>query len=248
MEVIEKIKTFFSLYKKIIIVLLIIIVIIIYFFINKDRKQETVIYSEESISLKQAEASEQPIKEEYIYVDVKGEIKNAGVYKLKKDSRVIDALEQAVLLKTSNTRFINLSKKLTDEMVIIVYSNDEIKTYFKSKIETNLCDLLINDACIENKDGISSIINDEKENSSSYNLNPKEKEETPKENTENKIININTATKEELMTLNGIGESKAISIIEYRTTNGLFADIQSIMNVSGIGQSTFDKFKNQITV
>ncbi len=61
-------------------------------------------------------------------------------------------------------------------------------------------------------------------------------------------ININTGTKEQLMTLWGIGDVKSNAIIEYRTTKGPFKKIEDIMNISGIGQATFDKIKNNITV
>ncbi len=61
-------------------------------------------------------------------------------------------------------------------------------------------------------------------------------------------ININTATIEELMTLSGIGESKAKAIIEYRETNGLFSTIEDVKNVSGIGDGIFEKIKDYITV
>jgi competence protein ComEA len=62
------------------------------------------------------------------------------------------------------------------------------------------------------------------------------------------LININTATAEELDTLPGIGPTTAQKIIDYRNTNGPFATIESIMNVSGIGISTFDGMKDMITV
>jgi competence protein ComEA len=61
-------------------------------------------------------------------------------------------------------------------------------------------------------------------------------------------ININTATKEQLMTLPGIGEVKAQAIIDYRTKNGPFKSIHDIVNVSGIGEKTFEKIENLITV
>lgn len=61
-------------------------------------------------------------------------------------------------------------------------------------------------------------------------------------------LNINTATKEELMTLNGIGESKALSIISYRETNGTFKKIEDVMNITGIKNGVFDKIKDQIRV
>ena len=60
-------------------------------------------------------------------------------------------------------------------------------------------------------------------------------------------ININTASKEELMTLSGIGEVKAQAIIDYRTKNGPFKDTHEIVNVSGIGEKTFEKIKDSIT-
>lgn len=61
-------------------------------------------------------------------------------------------------------------------------------------------------------------------------------------------ININKASKEELMTLTGIGESKANSIIDYRQKNGNFKKIEEIMNISGIKDSVFSKISDDITV
>lgn len=62
------------------------------------------------------------------------------------------------------------------------------------------------------------------------------------------LVNINTATKDELMELPGIGEAKADSIIEYREKNGRFTSIEEIMNVSGIKENAFDKIKEFITI
>ena len=64
----------------------------------------------------------------------------------------------------------------------------------------------------------------------------------------NNLININKATLKELLTLTGIGESKAQSIIEYRNANGEFKDINELKNVSGIGEALFDKIKDKIIV
>ncbi len=61
-------------------------------------------------------------------------------------------------------------------------------------------------------------------------------------------ININTADKVALTTLNGIGDVKAQAIIDYRETNGPFGTIEDITHVSGIGTATFDKIKDHITV
>jgi competence protein ComEA len=62
------------------------------------------------------------------------------------------------------------------------------------------------------------------------------------------LININSAGKEELMTLPGIGEGKALEIIRYREENGDFKTVDELMNVSGIKEGTFRKLKDKITI
>lgn len=61
-------------------------------------------------------------------------------------------------------------------------------------------------------------------------------------------VNINKATVEELTSLNGIGETRAASIITYRESHGSFKSIEEIMQVDGIAQGTYDKIKDSITV
>jgi competence ComEA-like helix-hairpin-helix protein len=61
-------------------------------------------------------------------------------------------------------------------------------------------------------------------------------------------ININTATVEELSSLEGIGLNKANAIIAYRSENGPFAMIEDIKNVKGIGEKMFERIKDRITV
>ena len=62
------------------------------------------------------------------------------------------------------------------------------------------------------------------------------------------LVNINTAGADELKTLSGIGDSRAADIIAYREANGSFGSIEDLMNVSGIGESIFNKIKPYITV
>lgn len=67
-------------------------------------------------------------------------------------------------------------------------------------------------------------------------------------NESKQLININTAAKEELQNLTGIGPSKAEAIIAYREENGPFQKPEDLLEVSGIGEKTFEKIKNEITV
>lgn len=74
------------------------------------------------------------------------------------------------------------------------------------------------------------------------------KEQKPDDLMAETKININTATKEQLMSLQGIGEAKADSILAYRKEHGRFASIEELMNIAGIKQGVFNKMKDQITV
>ena len=67
-------------------------------------------------------------------------------------------------------------------------------------------------------------------------------------NSQNASININTATKEELMKLKGVGEAKAALIITYRESNGGFKETTDLMKIKGIKQKFFDKIKDNICV
>lgn len=142
-------------------------------------------------------------EEEYIYVDIKGEVINPNVYKVKKGLRVIDVINLAGgLTEESDTSNINLSKIVTDEMVIVIKSKNNEEVYIDSDVDIN---------------------------------------------NNNQLIDINTCTIDELLTLPGIGESKANNIIEYRKKNK-FNTINDIMNVSGISESLFNKIKEYIKV
>ena len=73
-------------------------------------------------------------------------------------------------------------------------------------------------------------------------------EGTPSPLAGEELVNINTASLEELDTLPGIGPTTAQKIIDYREANGAFARIEDIVNVSGIGSATFEDIKDLITV
>ena len=82
-----------------------------------------------------------------------------------------------------------------------------------------------------------------------------ESTETPQQNTGGTEqasgsgkVNLNTAGKEELMTLSGIGESRADAIIAYREANGPFGSVEEIMNIEGIKEKMFEKIRGSIEV
>ena len=61
-------------------------------------------------------------------------------------------------------------------------------------------------------------------------------------------MNLNIASREELMTLSGIGEAKAASIIAYREEHGGFRQIEELMEVEGIKEGVFNKVRDQIRI
>lgn len=192
-----------------------------------------------SDTLEKVEDSSNVSEEKYIWVDVKGEVKKPGVYKLKENSRVIDAINvSGGLTKKAYTKYINLSRILKDENVIIVNSTSEIK---KVSSGNNITEVKINNDS-KNSASIS-------ESELITNDNVKSEEDNTVNSLENnQKVNINTATKEELMKLSNIGESKAEKIIDYRTANGNFNSIEDIKKVSGIGDKLYDSIKENITV
>ena len=224
MKIIRKLK-----YPITIIIFIFIIVYIIYTKKNLEKNKYDDIEIVSTIDDLE-EKEEQVVITKY-NVDIKGAIKKPGVYQLDSNLTVNDAINEAGgLTNEADTSLINLAKKITDEMVIIVYTKEEVKnsnlvnTVIKVVEKECVCPNIENDGCLNNEitDNIT--------------------------NTENSgLININTATKEELQTISGIGESKANNIIKYRETNGNFQSIEEIKNVEGIGDSLYETIKIYIT-
>ncbi len=201
---------------------------------NNDNKSITT-KSNNKVLVSKKEESNKEEKKGTVFVDVKGAVNAPGVYEIEEEKRIIDAINLAGgLSDNANTVNINLSKKVADEMYIIVYTKNEIYNYNKKNGSTNnitcasnecVCPDANNDACI--------------------------KKSSSKSNNEVIVsgkVSINTATKEELMTLSGVGESKANAIISYRQDNGNFNTLEDIKNVSGIGDALYEKIKDNISL
>ena len=195
------------------------------FIIKKNLQDNSVVTIQEELEPVKEETSE----EETYTVDIKGAVQKPGVYKVPKSYVINDVINEAGgLNKNADTSLTNLSKKITNEMVIIIYTKEEVKksnvkdTVIKVVEKECVCPNIQNDGCINT--GITDTIT----------------------NQETTLVNINTATQEELMTIPGIGESKAKAIIEYRKQHN-FTTIEDIMNVSGIGNALYESIKIYIT-
>lgn len=217
-------------YKYLITIVLFLILIIFLIFIKIKLLKNTE-PQEEIIQNIVLEDNIEEEKIEQFNIDIKGAVKNPGVYFVDSNYNVNDVINVAGgLTKEADTSLINLAKKVTDQMVIVIYTKEEVKnsnlvnTVIKVIEKECVCPNIENDGCLNNE------INNTITNTDT-----------------NTLININTATLEELQTITGIGESKAKSIIKYRQENGDFQTIEDIKNVEGIGEKLYETIKIYIT-
>lgn len=200
-----------------VIAIVILVALVVSYVLSIDNKE----VSAENVEITKTEVANVSSK---VYVDIKGSVKKPGVYQVPADSIVWDIVNlSGGFTKNAYTKNINLSQKVKDEMVIYVFSKSEMSK-MNNTVKTDT-------ACTTNVINYDNCITTEK--------NATE--------TSTSLVNINTASKEELMNVSGIGASKADSIIAYRIKTP-FSKIEDIMNVSGIGESLFDKIKKYITV
>jgi len=157
-------------------------------------------------------------EEEMIVVHIVGQVKNPGIVKIKYGARIADVIKEA----GGSLETADLNKI---NLAYIV--EDGQKIYIPSKIETeNIIELNDNEYITE-ENGYNEFVNNV---------------------TNSTKVNINSATKEELETLPGVGESTAQKIINYREENGKFKSIEDIKNVSGIGEAKFNNIKQHISI
>ncbi len=184
---------------------------------------------------KTAGVTETAVSPRYAYVYVCGAVKKPGVYKLSFDDRVDDALNAAGgWTDKASEEYINLAEMVIDGEEIYFPTQDEVET---GKVNKNL-QLSKNRMADINEKNIG-------ENSNDGNRDG-EKSFSP--DSENSKVNINTATEDELMTLPGIGSSKAADIMAYRQEHGEFNSTDELMQISGIKEAVYSKIKSLITV
>lgn len=147
-----------------------------------------------------------------------GQVKNEGVYEVSSGSRIYQVIELAGgLKKGADTAALNQAAKVEDGQMIYVPKKGE---------SVNAGGSLAGAETSAAGAGISSA------SGSTASAGGK--------------VNINTAGKEELMTLNGIGEARAESIIHYREKNGSFSKPEDLKQVEGIGDGIFSKLEDAI--
>lgn len=155
-----------------------------------------------------------------IAVHVIGAVPRPGLYEFVEGARVQDAINAAGgLLATANVDSINLAALLQD--------GQQLNIPYQSGAQS---------AQDEPSTSVELPGGEEEQNSNSDSSEGGD------------LININTASLEELDSLPGIGPTIAQRIINYREENGPFNTIEDIMNVSGVGPSTFEEIQDLITV
>ena len=162
-----------------------------------------------------------------LVVHICGAVSAPGVYELPAGSRIIDAVEAGGgFLPEAEEACCNLAEEIVDGCQIYIMTKSEScadgQTEKKAGIQTSPdSDMQTTDRNVRSNSAPAL---------------------------ENGLVNLNTADIAALMTLPGIGESRAKAIISYREQHGAFAQIEDIMKISGIKQAAFSKIKDKITV
>lgn len=190
---------------------------------DQNRKAEPSAGSTDRTELSDASSEE----EKTLVVHICGAVSAPEVYELPAGSRIIDAVEAGGgFLPEAEEACCNLAEEIVDGCQIYIMTKSEScadgQTEKKAGIQTSPdSDMQTTDRNVRSNSAPAL---------------------------ENGLVNLNTADIAALMTLPGIGESRAKAIISYREQHGAFAQIEDIMKISGIKQAAFSKIKDKITV
>lgn len=185
-----------------------------------------------------------------IFIHVCGEVVSPGVYELSEGSRLYQAVEAAGgLTEEADGDFLNMALTLADGMQLRIPDRREAEELRRAGSES---------AGGQPQDGSQAaaygglIRGGGQEQSGSQSGNSTQGGSRMQSESagweQDGRVNLNTATKEQLMTLSGIGEARAEAILAYRRESGGFKTIEDIMKVSGIKEAAFQKIKDDITV
>ena len=171
--------------------------------------------------------SDKEMQQAMIYVDVCGAVANPGVFQLAAGSRVFQAIEAAGgYLPEAALTCVNRAGVLTDGQQLYILTQEEMERQGLDPAE------------------MAGASDGQMNGSAGTGQNTGIAAQAQQDNR----ININTADEAQLITLTGIGATRAQAIIAYREENGPFAAIEDIMNVQGIKEGTFAKIKDEIVV
>lgn len=175
----------------------------------------------------------EPESEGYVYVC--GAVENPGVYPVREGMRVFEALELAGgFAQDADREWLNQAERIQDGQRLYVYTREEIQKLREAAQETGQVPGSGTSgtmpAGMETVSGNAAATSGEVQGSADGK------------------INLNTADREELKTLPGIGDAKADAIVRYREEHGPFGSIEEIQNISGIKSAVFSKIRDLITV
>lgn len=160
------------------------------------------------------------------FVYVCGAVRSPGVYCMENGQRIFEAVEQAGGFTDEAVReYLNLADEICDGMKIFVPNREQLQS-----------GQLPAEGVVSSGNGDGS------------GTDAKGTSGSGKTGAVSEKINLNTASKEELMTLSGIGSARAEDIIRYREQHGGFRRIEDIKKISGIKDAAFEKIKDRISV
>ena len=173
-----------------------------------------------------------------LVVYVSGAVEKPGLVHLAPDARLDDALKQVRLSEDADLESMNPAEKLKDGQKITV----------PHKIVSSAAGLSTVDNPVQNGNNAKSNMLPGVNTAGLSTANSGTSGLVGSSSSNNGKININTADKEELDKLPGVGPALADRIIQYRTEHGAFVTPEDLQNVSGIGTKTYEKMAAQVTV
>ena len=186
---------------------------------GRRRAAELVSYAATQDDEESRASAQEKDRQTEISVFVCGAVRNEGVYVLPEGARVLDAVNAAGgFSEEADTSYLNQAAYVTDAQKLVIPTKEEARALL------------------------------EQEGSGTAGVPPDGSSDGPAGQGGDGLIDLNTATVQDLMTIPGIGEVKAKGIITYRDQHGAFGDVSEITNVNGIGDAMLERIRPYITV